>query len=137
MDWVIADWPDDGVDPAPVRAPSYKTAAGVWYRVDADRSGPVILRMEGEPSAVHGIAELLAPTPQQENFDFSGAIKKMQHNQTDMTMHIMRLREEIQQLINLAMQRGYSPPLPVGGGGGGVRYDPPVGYAPCSLGTIR
>lgn len=63
QNWVIAEWIDE--DGERVRAPSFETANGVWYRAGAaDTGGPTILRMGGQPVEV---AEIQRANPQRAN----------------------------------------------------------------------
>jgi hypothetical protein len=60
--WVIAEWADEGEER--VRAPSYQSATGKWYRAGvSDYGGPTILLMDGDPVED---TRLLAATPSRE-----------------------------------------------------------------------
>jgi hypothetical protein len=77
--WVIAEWIDEGEER--VRAPSYQSANGKWYRAGvSDYGGPTILLMEGDPVDVTRI-QGSSPQRRPANYDLDGAIRGVQVRQ--------------------------------------------------------
>ena len=79
-DWVIAEWIDEAGER--VRAPSYESSNGVWYRAGvADVGGPTILRMEGQPA---DITKIQGAEPQRRdvNRDLYSAVMQVQVRQS-------------------------------------------------------
>jgi len=110
MDWVIAEWLDEESGER-VRAPSYQSPNGVWYRAGvADAGGPTILRMEGEPVDV---TKIQGCTPQRvsRNHDTEGALRQLQDRQAAMNVMLNHMGERLDRALSIIERATMPPPF--------------------------
>ena len=97
MEWIIAEWDDE--NEGRIRAPSFMSASGIWYRASADHQGPIVLRMEGEPASITQI-QGSKPSRPREGADINAALCRQEVRVAALGDTLARLEDFIIQAIN-------------------------------------